>query len=382
MTIGILTYHWVANFGANLQAISTYRNIMLLGHEPIIINWVPFDTEQWYVDACGKHQLNIHQSFISSECKMTRMCRNSNDVKNVIKENDIMFVIIGSDSLWNITHQKSATSDHCFPNPFWGEGIPVPHAALSVSCQNAAYDDWNEKECIKFALSNFDIITVRDSWTKSMVTHFVSQNVHITPDPVFAYCETPTTVDKAEITNRYGISNRYVLFCFNRGRYFKLHHLWLRILKKLYNRRGIMCVNLSRNMYSEPLYLDKTINMPICPNDWYYLIKYADAYIGVMMHPIIVCLHNSVPFFSFDHYGIGKFLKTDIESSKIFHIIKEAGLLNYYHSLRNHIFFPAPWRVIKSLDIFPKEKCKKFADSQQTKFITTLRYIINYYESK
>ena len=43
MRIGLLTYHWVANYGANLQALSTYCYLDNNVYNPIIINWVPND---------------------------------------------------------------------------------------------------------------------------------------------------------------------------------------------------------------------------------------------------------------------------------------------------------------------------------------------------
>ena len=39
MRIGILTYYRVPNFGANLQAISTYYCLKKLGHEIVFLNY-------------------------------------------------------------------------------------------------------------------------------------------------------------------------------------------------------------------------------------------------------------------------------------------------------------------------------------------------------
>ena len=40
MRIGLLTYHWVANYGANLQALSTYCYLDNNGYNPISsLNW-------------------------------------------------------------------------------------------------------------------------------------------------------------------------------------------------------------------------------------------------------------------------------------------------------------------------------------------------------
>ena len=35
MNIGILTFYKVNNFGANLQAVSTYYNLIKKGHTPV-----------------------------------------------------------------------------------------------------------------------------------------------------------------------------------------------------------------------------------------------------------------------------------------------------------------------------------------------------------
>ena len=39
MKIGILTFYRVVNFGANLQALSTYRYLEKNGHTPVMINY-------------------------------------------------------------------------------------------------------------------------------------------------------------------------------------------------------------------------------------------------------------------------------------------------------------------------------------------------------
>ena len=48
MKIGILTYHFVSNFGANIQTLSTFEYFRNVGHDPVIINWIPTDLEQYY----------------------------------------------------------------------------------------------------------------------------------------------------------------------------------------------------------------------------------------------------------------------------------------------------------------------------------------------
>ena len=48
MKIGLLAYHSVCNFGAMLQLLSTYMFLENHGHEPVVINWVAKDLEEYY----------------------------------------------------------------------------------------------------------------------------------------------------------------------------------------------------------------------------------------------------------------------------------------------------------------------------------------------
>lgn len=91
------------------------------------------------------------------------------------------------------------------------------------------------------------------------------------------------------------------------------------------------------------------------------------------MHPIIVSLHNSVPFFCFDQYGITKRIIPKIwhkyikESSKIYDILQRADLLSnqcpYYYSkdLR-------PEDVVDRFLKFDKEKCERFSQEQRRRY--------------
>lgn len=45
------------------------------------------------------------------------------------------------------------------------------------------------------------------------------------------------------------------------------------------------------------------IGIPLPVLNWYGLIKYASAYVGSNMHPIIVSLHNGTPCYSIDYWG-------------------------------------------------------------------------------
>ena len=103
--------------------------------------------------------------------------------------------------------------------------------------------------------------------------------------------------------------------------------------------------------------------MPLSPLDWYALIKYSKGYIGENMHPVIVALHNQVPVYSFDTYGIRFFMRLFCyeKSSKIYHLLK---LFRLEHSNRvnaNKIFFkrPSAREVLDAIRNYPKNEVKK-----------------------
>ena len=377
MRIGLLTYHWVANYGANLQMYSTYCYLKNNGYNPIIINWIPESGKKYYQRVAGTTQLECHRNFLHKNCELTRKFCDIEEFLSILHEYKITHIIIGSDSVFNIMkdsfdwlHFKKVkhTVDHIFPNPFWCNNIDIPHIALSVSSQNASYKKFcKEKTEIGNALTKFRQITVRDEWTKNMVAYFTDGKINptVTPDPVFAFnTNVKQNVLRDDILNKYNLPEKYVLFTFNEGR-MKAPAKWIKAITLLFHSKGYACVYLPRSTGSQKLHLDNEIKMPIDPIDWYNLIRFSNGYIGVLMHPIVVCLHNAVPFYSFDHYGNGPLLFSKRKSSKIYDIISKANILENHYFLRNHLSFPSPNYVFERILHFPSNNINGFANFQE-----------------
>jgi len=393
MRIGLLTYHWAANYGANLQMYSTYSFLKKSGCNPILINWIPESGKNYYKVVSGLAQLECHHKFFIDRCDTTREFSDVSEYPVILKEYGITHVIVGSDSVLNIIkdrydwlHLKKIvnTVDHTFPNPFWCDSIDIPHSLLSVSSQNANYRDFaGQRKEIGDALKRFVTITVRDTWTQSMVSFFTDGSItpKITPDPVFGFNENVNdTLTRELIRKKFDLPERYVLFTFNNGR-MKAPLKWVYTIKKLFNDKGYSCVYLPRSTDSQELHLDAKIDMPIDPLDWYDIIRYSNGYIGVLMHPIVVCLHNSVPCFSFDHYGNGPILLANKKSSKIYDIMEKADVLSCHYFLRNHLKFPSPYYVYNCIMDFPESKIKLFSSKMQkectenmSKIVSELKY--------
>jgi len=110
------------------------------------------------------------------------------------------------------------------------------------------------------------------------------------------------------------------------------------------------------------------VQLPLDTMDWYALIKYADGYIGERMHPIVVAIHNAVPFFSFDEYGMTSADGFHPESSKTFLVVKDSGLLDSYYAYQSKMELPSPESVVRILLNFDRKKCEVFASEMQRRY--------------
>ncbi|GHV04240.1 hypothetical protein FACS189416_2140 [Bacteroidia bacterium] len=380
MNIGILTYHWVPNFGANLQTLATVSYLRNNGYTPIVINWIPEDCKKSYEKITPKTQFEAHKVFQERFFTCTEECENDDDIINAIKNNSIEAIIIGSDSLFNLLKPSfnirrlkviHPTSDHSFPNPFWGS-FPsgnIPISGLSISSQNSKYYKFSDmKNSIKDALMNFRYLSVRDSWTQKLVidmTDGICKPI-VTPDPVFSFNDNkPPFISKEVICNKFNLPEKYFLLSFSNNIRFSISDKWIKEFVELSNSELITCVSLPSPNGSHVNILNCQIPLPLSPLEWYYLIKYSQGYIGRLMHPIIVSLHNSVPFFSFDHYGIlTAQLFINKKSSKIYNILERADLLDNYYNIYSFAKKPSPKTVFSKIMSFDKKKCTKFALKQ------------------
>lgn len=396
MKIGLLAYHAVCNFGAMLQLLSTYMFLKNHGHEPVIINWVAKDLENYYAQNTPISQIENQLKLRLQLWKETALCRTIKDVANIISNEQIDAVIIGSDAVAqhhplferivfpcrNIIAINSVTSDVVFPNPFWGIWTdyldkPVPVALMSAASQDSKYKYISKKlrKQMKERIMAFSYVSVRDVDTQKMFS-FITEGQccpSVTPDPVFAFNQNAALLvpSKEELMKKYGLSGKYMLISFKNEKRCNVSQTWLNKFQDIAKHHGIQCVSLPFSTSLSAGELENKIALPLNPIDWYALLKYSCGYIGNNMHPIVVCIHNTVPFFSFDNYGTkhANGLFCDSSTSKIRHILKVANLLDC-RIASNSLFrrTPSPEHVFNKLQTFDKAKCKNFAQGYLNKY--------------
>ena len=88
MNIGILTYYRVANFGANLQAVSTYYYLKNNGYNPLFILYESDDTvKNFQKKQANEIQKEEHVHFVDTVIpNQSFRCFNANDINRAINE--------------------------------------------------------------------------------------------------------------------------------------------------------------------------------------------------------------------------------------------------------------------------------------------------------
>lgn len=405
MNIGILTFYKVANFGANIQGVSTYYYLKKIGYNPIFLNYVSVKTENSLEESYKKSvQTKAHIDFVNSYIEnQTENLYNSDDVVAAIDKYHIDAIIIGSDAV--VQHHPLLSRIHkgrrkpfyiahpaperMFPNPFWGCGFAdkIPTVMMSVSSQNSKYSQFSKslKSRMFETLNNMKYISVRDTWTLNMMKAIgVNQDVKVTPDPVFAfnYNAGHLVPSEDDIRKRFSLPKDYVLV--------SLHSQSLTLktldeLNSMFKAAGKTCVAFPMPggvRYQH--HFDYEIKVPLSSIDWYALIKYASGYVGSNMHPIIVSLHNAVPCFSIDHWGTKDFFNRTVRdgSSKVEHIMGVFGLKNYVKPIDNDICYVKASVIVDAIQKFPCEHVRKVALDKYDEYLKMMGEIMNIITTK
>lgn len=200
----------------------------------------------------------------------------------------------------------------------------------------------------------------------------------VTPDPVFAFNQNiKEQYTREELLSRFNINGNYLLVSFSNTK--TVSSEWIRSFGLLAKQKGFECIGLTmpggitfRESFS------KVIEVPLSPKEWYGLIKFSSGYVGELMHAMVVALHNSVPFFAFDIYGIIRLKYFVIDkSSKIYDILSKAGFLDYRVSALGRGYkSPAPEFVLSKIINFNLEKCNRFSIRHQILYNSMMDNII------
>lgn len=392
--IGILTFYRSENFGANLQALSTYRYFENAGYTP----WMVYYASEAYCENQRRRrdvspQLTAHLDFVDRMMpRQTAVCHTADEINRQLRDHGIDCMVMGSDAivqhhpLLSRIHRgnrkpvyiERPTPERMFPNLFWGVGInpEVRLAYMSVSSQNSAYRLFSRrlKKEMARALGRFGYISLRDGWTRAMFESVTGKSYPCTPDPVFAFNHNAASLlaPKEQTIARFGLPERYVLVSLM-GQTVTRDDLSR--LASEFDKHGLECVALPMPTgHGFDHGFPHAIPEPLDPADWYNLIRHSSGYVGSNMHPVIVALHNAVPCYSIDFWGARDFWNRPRRdgSSKVEDILSRFGLSANHSFISGKTCAIEPREIVDRIVNFPREAVKAKAAEMQTLYLAMM----------
>lgn len=303
MKIGVITHHWVPNFGANLQVLATVSLLKSFGHDVQVIDYRPTDLLKKSNRKVQPEQIQIHEEFVQSFLPLTKTCANLKEVSELNRSENFDLLISGSDAVFKLDYKKNR-EDTTFPNPFWLSFAEEGQRKLFFSVSSMGTDftglDKKVKEGISNTLVNSNI-NVRDKWTKEGLLKINPKlNIEQTVDPVFflnKYFKIPKEFE-------YKFDEKYFLFNIYKG---MVKDSWIKQFVKLANQQGYkvkLLPNPQGNYFGKEI-VNEVIELPIHPLTWYSAIQKSSGYFGVRFHPTVTSISNNVPFIALDNYQKG-----------------------------------------------------------------------------
>lgn len=396
MKIGILTFHRPANFGANLQAYSSYKYFSSLGHDVKIINYLrPEDFK--YQNTVAQVQLEAHITFSKEKLPITREVDNISGIQSVVKEEKFDLIAIGADAVWR------SLKDDCVFFAKWLFECPeianIPVISMSAAHMGNGFMNLDEskRKTIKDCLDQFKFISVRDVWTRDMINRDIYGNTNyvntINPDPVFL-------LDKFnnELWDSQGFKTKgyYIMSLksnWNQGKMGGVHLKWFNKFKHIVNAHGYKLVELPIPEGPSGMPFDYTIPYPIEPLQWYLWIKNAKAYCGLRFHAIVSSISAGTPFFSIDSYGtctrmtyllqkLGLYTlaaKGD-KNSKIRNILKDSKFETF--RIDSYIENMPPKRLFNMLEHVNVKDIYELRDKYIGRYVENMTYMLNSLQEK
>lgn len=177
----VVTVYNSLNPGSFLQATALYRVLNNAGYE---VSFLKTGARSLFKQAIiesiymiKKMQItSVISKFISAH-KFAKRLSSYKVRKTFDRDKDIF--VLGSDEIWNVSRKNMA--QHPI---FWGEGLPIERCvSYAPSINNATEIDLNKYSFVKQCLDKMHAISVRDSYSKTMLNKFTNKNIVQVCDP-------------------------------------------------------------------------------------------------------------------------------------------------------------------------------------------------------
>lgn len=191
MKIGILTHHYINNFGAFLQAYSLQKVIQELfsDEEVYIINYINLkhfiiNIGGWFRFykrrenlACWFQKIRLPATFARARKRNMHLTKVCFDAKGIEKLG-VDCIVVGSDEVWNYRETKS--------NAVVKFGIGLDRERLIAYAPSVGQaNDGNVPGYVREGIRSFKSVSARDDLTQKMVEEIRKESIARVVDPTF-----------------------------------------------------------------------------------------------------------------------------------------------------------------------------------------------------
>ncbi|MFI3263706.1 MAG: polysaccharide pyruvyl transferase family protein [Rikenellaceae bacterium] len=306
--VGVLTFQYARNYGAQMQCYALQRYLKSLGSDVQVINYIPSEKKrplyrellhlcrQTFVGVFGSRK---SLALSKKSCRAQALKIKKFQAENMTLTSELSFeeigkydfdfdiIIVGSDQIWNPYQHKDALY---FLSPFVSyKGV---RASYAPCCAKNSYSEEN-RERLQDALNKFDLLSVRNIETQRFVASLVGRDVPIVCDPTFLiqYDDLNEVVD-VELPEKYILT--YVLASApSEG-----HKIFIEEIKRRYPDCGVVSIVLDK-IDRELSELSDVVLTELSPEQWVRLFKGASFVYTDSFHGMAFALNFKIQFLAY-----------------------------------------------------------------------------------
>lgn len=307
MKIGILTHHYIDNFGAFLQAYSLQEALKeqfpndeiyiidYLNFKHFLINvggWFRFYKEKETLSSWFQ-KIKVPSTFSKERKKymqLTKTCFNAKDVENL----GLDYVIVGSDEVWNYKDKKGNAKIK------FGEGLNKKQL-VAYAPSVGQTEDKNVPDYVSEGILKFKAVSARDDLTQKLAADIRKETIQRVVDPTFLYRVPDESVES--------VKKPYILFYYCDG--FPKEEK-----KKIFEyakKKGLSVYGAGE---CDKNYTSTTVNLS--PFQWVWMFRNAEAVITGTFHGAVFSMLN--------HRQFACYLTNPSRIKKVGSLLQEYGL--------------------------------------------------------
>lgn len=349
--IGILTFHYVINEGALLQAygvLSALKDTFgdTLNYRVEIINYHSIKKE------FGNIYLTLHSGiknrhFFQSILRYINIKKNSyklfhsslskhslytDSYKRFLSQfkNTYDLIVVGSDEVWRMDFGSSNIMLLPWPNPYWlGSELKCKKVSFGASANRSNLQRMSSSQelLLQTFLKSFDLISVRDSFSAKFVAEYCkNKKVVKLPDPTFYLDLSETNIANKLSKSGIDLTKPIIIILQNNKHLSKM-------IREYCDMGGYQLIAIeNQNQFA---HFNFTYNLSVF--EWADIYRYAELCITDRYHGTIFSLKNNIPFLSMDN--------VKNENGKIYSLLKDLDMLTMY----------SPKNELNSLDKLEKK---------------------------